>query len=93
MILTTEQLTTLKASIVANADPAVVQALADGNNGAIADWYNQEADPAFYLFVSSVTIDEVRRSLDWAEIADDTKFTAQQQFMFNVLSLIQLLAL
>lgn len=55
MALTAAQLTALKTDILANTDPVVVQALADGANNAIANWYNQQASPDFYVWLTSLT--------------------------------------
>lgn len=43
-MLTTDQLATLRAAIL--AEPAVAQFLADGRHNAIKDFYNAYADPA-----------------------------------------------
>ena len=86
MAMTTEQLVTFAAHIEANEDADVVAALAAGNNNAIVDWYNQTASPSVWVFKHSVDVDEVRRSLDWDEVLDDTDgLTVRQQFGFNVL--------
>lgn len=83
--MTPEQLVTFGAHIRANEDAAIVAAVAAKDYKTIAGWYNQPASPDCWVFVSAVSVDEVRRSLDWDEIEDDTKMTPQRQFMFNVL--------
>ena len=72
MALTSGQLTTLKADILANTDPAVIQALADGNDGAVAEWYNLDAAPDYWIFRDLVPSDEVRDAIDAQNIADMT---------------------
>lgn len=68
MALTAEQLQALKTDILANTAPEVVQALADGANGVIADWYNQPASPAFYVFKNFVSEMDIKdNGIDWAE--------------------------
>ena len=83
--MTPEQHVTFGNHIRANTDPAIIAAVAANDYRTIADWYNQPASPDFWVFLPSVNVDEVRRSLDWDEIEDDAKFTAQRQWMFNTL--------
>ena len=87
MTLDKTQLTMLGNHIRANPDAAdYLEGGSDsGNIGAIRDLYNGDVDPVFRVFLSSVSVDKVRESLEWSEVADDVKFTAQQQWMFNVL--------
>lgn len=46
MSLTTSQLATLKAAILAETDPTFVALRQSGATGAMADWYNVEKSPA-----------------------------------------------
>lgn len=59
MALTSAQLTTFKAAILANTDPVVVQALLDGNAGVIAAWYNGDSD--FWVFKASVSTEDIAK--------------------------------
>lgn len=53
---------------------------------ATADAMNQIAAPSHFVFVTSVSVDEVRMSLDWDEVLDaSTGLTPLQQFGFNTL--------
>lgn len=53
---------------------------------ATADAMNQTAAPGFFVFVTSVDVDEVRNSLDWDEVLHATTgLTPIQQFGFNTL--------
>lgn len=70
--LTAAQLTDLKTDIQANADPTVVQAISDGNHGAIAAWYNQDASPDYWIYRELVEADEIRDSIDVQDLADIT---------------------
>lgn len=72
MSLTPAQLTTLKADIQGNTDPTVVQALADGNIGGVANWYNQDASPDYWIFRRDVEANEVRDVIDVQDMADIT---------------------
>jgi len=66
MALTSEQLTTLAADIL--ADP-VLNAFPQTPDGAdaIAKLYNLNATPDFYVWKTSVSTDEVRKSIVWLE--------------------------
>lgn len=86
MTLSQAQLQTLATDLQNNTNQTVIDALAAGNNNALAEWYNQQASPDFFVFLNSVTVDEVRKSLDWSEVLDDTNgLTDLQQFGFNTL--------
>ena len=51
-----------------------------------ADAMNQQVSPDVFVFLTSVSVDDVRKSLDWTEVLDDTTgLTAIQQFGFNTL--------
>jgi len=66
--MTPEQQSTLKAAIL--ADP-VLAALPMNSDGAyaIADIINQTADPAFIVWKTAVSIDEIMRNgMDWARV-------------------------
>lgn len=53
---------------------------------AIAEAYNLQADPDFWVFLSSVNTDAVRDSLDWTEVLDETSgLTPAQQWGFDTL--------
>lgn len=68
MTLTSTQLVTLKDHIVANTDQTVIDALAEGNNNAIRDWYNTDASPNFWVFRSFVSDMDLKESaIDWTE--------------------------
>jgi len=62
------QLATFKTHLDANTDPVIVQALQDGTNIVIADWYNGVASPDVWVFKSSVTAKELRDAFDWNEV-------------------------
>lgn len=48
-MLTTAQLTTLKAAILAELDPVFAALRAVNNEQGMADWYNALASPAYYV--------------------------------------------
>jgi len=72
MGLTDAQKTTLKADILANTDPAVVAALAAGDVGVIANWYNQPASPDYWIYKGVVPIDEVSAAIQLDDVANMT---------------------
>ena len=70
--LTPVQLAAFSADLAGNEDPTVVAALAEGNNNAILAWYTSEASPGFYLWRTSLPIQEMRdQHFDWGEIVDN----------------------
>ena len=72
MALNSAQKTALKTDILANTEPVIVQALLDGNHGAIAVWYNELIIPDYWIFRAIVESDEIRDSIDAQDIADIT---------------------
>ena len=66
MALDTAQRATLAAHIQANTDPAVVQALADRNDTALAALYN--ADSAFVVWREAIQPSEYREAMVWTEV-------------------------
>lgn len=60
------QLATLKAAIAAETDPVFADHRASGNNGGMAIWFAQPAEPAFYVWKSSVNTDDVFDAINWA---------------------------
>ena len=62
------QLATFKADIEANADGTVVAALAAGDSGAIAAWYNLDASPDWTVWRSSLTSAELQKETVWTEL-------------------------
>jgi len=53
---------------------------------ATARTMNRPASPNHFVFATSVSVDQARRSLDWTEVLHPvTGLTALQQFGFNVL--------
>lgn len=68
MDLTTQQKQTLKAFIL--ADPALSQFPANSDGSyAIADLLNKAANPAFIVWKTDVSIDEIMRNgMDWARV-------------------------
>ena len=44
------QKATLRAHILGNADPYVLEQREAGSDGGVAEWYNREADPQFWVW-------------------------------------------
>lgn len=62
-MLTSEQMATLKADILAATDQATVDARANGQTTVLAGIYNQAASPAFYVWRTSFTPDQAREAI------------------------------
>lgn len=67
-MLTTEQSATLKATILAETDPAFVAARAAGATGVMAEYFRTPATPAFYVWKSSVETESIFEAIDWAKL-------------------------
>jgi len=74
---TTAQLTALKADLAANAATVAINGMATAINAvphgtanaqAVADWYNLPAAPAFTVWRTDVSKDEVNGAVDWTEV-------------------------
>jgi hypothetical protein len=61
MALTTEQLATLRAVVL--AEPSLTQARQNGDDYAIAAWCNAAASPAFYVWRSDYTSERIRAAI------------------------------
>ena len=70
MALTSAQLQAFADDIDGNTDQTVIDALAAGSHNTIRNWYNQEASPAFYVFLTSVDTDTAFKSIDKSEYID-----------------------
>lgn len=62
-MLTSEQMATLKADILAATDQATVDARANGQTTVLAGIYNQAASPAFYVWRTSFTPGQAREAI------------------------------
>lgn len=68
-MLTPNQLSDLKADIESNTDQEVIDALANGNDTAIAEWYNRTAVPDHYIWETNVNPMVVESlGFDWAQV-------------------------
>ena len=66
-MLTSEQMATLKADILAATDQATVDARANGQTTVLAGIYNQAASPAFYVWRTSFTPDQAREAISGSD--------------------------
>ena len=65
--MTPEQLSTLKAAIL--ADPALAQWIIDYRDDLIRDYYNEPASPAYTVWRTNVTQDEIMQNgFDWVQV-------------------------
>ena len=67
MALTPAQRETVRADILASADPAVIDARTNRNDSALRDLYNQPAVPAFPIWRTNVNVNEVSNAIDWSK--------------------------
>ena len=63
--MTPEQLTTLKAAVLAETDPEFVGYRTSGATGAMANWYNVTAAPAVKAWRTSVPPEDSDESTPW----------------------------
>lgn len=69
MALTPQQLPALKAAIDAATDPQFVEYRTNGQNTLMADWFNAAATPAFVVWKTKVTQDEIMQNgFDWVRV-------------------------
>ena len=61
--MTPAQLTTLKAAILAETDPAFAELRQVGAVGAMADFYNADASPSYYAWRSTYSPDMIRDAI------------------------------
>lgn len=82
-MLTTEQKATLKTFI--QADQTLNTLLVDGNLTGLADALNATASPAFIVWKSSVTQDEIMQNgFDWTQVDNTTVGKARiWEWMFD----------
>lgn len=62
--MTPQQLTTLKAAILAETNAEFVEYRTQGATGAMAAFYNVEASPAFYIWRKNYTPDLIADAID-----------------------------
>jgi len=72
MALNASQQVLFKVDILASTDPIIIQGLADGNHGVIAQRYNESVVPDYWIFRELVPSDEIRDAIDAQNIADIT---------------------
>lgn len=59
-MLTPEQLPVLKTAILAETDPTFVEHRNNGSDNAMAEWFNALASPAFVVWRTRVTREEIQ---------------------------------
>ena len=64
MALTTAQLQTLKASIAAETNAEFVAMRDASATGQMAAWYNVEATPAFYVWRSNYSVEQIAAGIE-----------------------------
>ena len=72
MGLTPSQLTDLKTDIQGNSNQTVIDALAAGDVGAIAGFYNLGASPDYWIFKNEVPASELSQAIDLQDMVDIT---------------------
>lgn len=64
MALNQQQLQTLKAAILAETDAGFVAARAAGATGVMANFYNVQASPAYWVWRSVYTPDQIAKAIE-----------------------------
>ncbi len=64
--LTTAQLATFKADMLANTDPEMTAERDAGSDAGVANWYNKTASPAFTVWRSGVGSSEIMNAVTWS---------------------------
>lgn len=78
MSLTPAQLTTLKAAILAETDPAFVVARTDGNNEGMLAFFNAIASPAYIVWSNRLTRKQATAlGFDWTQVDNLTNGQAR----------------
>jgi hypothetical protein len=68
-MLTDAQLLTLKSAINAETNATFVEYREQGATGAMASWFNEPTSPAFIVWRTSVTQDEIMQNgFDWTRV-------------------------
>ncbi len=79
------QTATFHADILANTNPVIVQARADGTNGAIADWYSDPSIPDFWVWQSLRELAEEGLRFDGEDLENISSLNATRlDVFFNV---------
>lgn len=74
MMLTTEQLATFKAAMIAETDPELVGYRTNGQTPLIYQWYNSTATPEYVVWRNAVTKDDLySNGFDWVQIDNVTE--------------------
>lgn len=63
-----EQLILLKAAIAAETDQAFVDLRNAVATGAMTEWFNAPSSPAFYVWKTSASVDDIYDAIDWAKL-------------------------
>ena len=72
MALTPAQLAALKTDITTNVNQVVIDALAAGDVGVIAGWYNGDAVADYWVYKDVVPINEVSAAIELDDVANMT---------------------
>jgi hypothetical protein len=68
MALSPEQLVILKAEVLAETDAAFIAARVAGNNALMANFYAENTNPAFYVWKSVVSTDDIFDAITWSSL-------------------------
>jgi hypothetical protein len=65
-MLTTQQLATLKAAILAETDVTFVEFRSQGATGAMAEWFNVAASPVHAVWATSASVSGIQDAIDYS---------------------------
>ena len=69
MALTTEQLQTFRAALLAEPDPDLVFRRDNGQTGRVAEWYNEPRTPSLIVWKTSLQLEEITSNgFDWVRV-------------------------
>jgi hypothetical protein len=86
MPLTTQQLATLKAAILAETDATFVALRAATDETGMAAWYNAPTSPAFIVWRRDVKTPEIGPVLNWVAVANLTTANRDRATTFVMLN-------
>lgn len=68
-MLTDAQLASFKTALLAETDPTLAALRDSGSTGLVAEWYNAATDPAFVVWRTRVSQDEIMQNgFDWVQV-------------------------
>jgi hypothetical protein len=83
--MTDEELATFGAAIDAETDPELVGYRVAGASNAIANWYNQQQSPDYWIYRNLINIEEVQAAIELDDVVNMT--TADVEKLNSIMNL------